>query len=275
MKIHAISTGQVKITNRWREGRGKGAMRFLRTVTDRQFTEWLPIYCYVIEHPEGLIVVDTGIPADANKPIYFPPHMPLLQRAAKFRITEAEEIGPQIRQRGLDPANVRTVILTHLHQDHEGGLHHFPNAEFIVSRKEWDVAKGFSGRMNGYLNNRWGDSFQPTLIDFTDAAYDSFSQSQQIADGVYCLPTPGHSVGHMSILVENGDHRVLIGGDVAYTENALMNGIIDGVTLDIDAASQSMQRTRELILAEPTIFLPSHDPEAEIRLTNRKFATIS
>jgi N-acyl homoserine lactone hydrolase len=54
----------------------------------------LPIYCYVIEHPEGLIIVDTGIPVTANAPILFPPWMPLVQWAARFRITAEREIGP-------------------------------------------------------------------------------------------------------------------------------------------------------------------------------------
>ena len=198
--------------------------------------------------------------------------MPLIQRAAKFRITESEEIGPLMRQRGLNPADVRTVILTHLHQDHEGGIHHFPNAEFIVSRKEWEVAQGFAGRMAGYLNYRWGENFRPTLIDFTDPAYGSFPHSQQITDGLYCLPTPGHSDGQLSILLDDGHQRFLFAGDVAYTEAALMDGVLDGVTLDLDTAAQSMQRTRDLVLASPTIFLPSHDPEAEIRLSNHQVA---
>jgi glyoxylase-like metal-dependent hydrolase (beta-lactamase superfamily II) len=272
MNIHAITTGHVKITNRWREGHGQGAFRFLRTITDRHFTDWLPIYCYVIEHSSGLIVIDTGIPADANKPVYFPPYIRLIQRAAKFRITAFQEIGPQMRQLGLDPADVRTVILTHLHQDHEGGLHHFPNAEFFVSRTEWDIAQGFTGRLRGYLNSRWPSDFKPTLIDFADSAIGTFPQSQQIVDGLYCLPTPGHSDGHMSILLEDGPQRYLFAGDVAYTEMALMNGILDGVTLDLDLAAQSMQRTRDLVLSAPTIFLPSHDPDVETRLTNHQVA---
>jgi len=51
MQIHAISTGAVKITQSWRVGRGAGIRRLAHTLFDRQFTDWLPIYCYVIEHP--------------------------------------------------------------------------------------------------------------------------------------------------------------------------------------------------------------------------------
>ena len=54
MKVHVISTGTVKITRSWQVGRGS-SLRLAHTLLDRQFTTWLPINCYVIEHPEGLL----------------------------------------------------------------------------------------------------------------------------------------------------------------------------------------------------------------------------
>ena len=68
------------------------------------------------------------------------------QSVKRFRITAEQEIGPQLRARGLSPADVRWVVLTHLHQDHDGGLHHFPQAEVIVARAKWQVAQGMRGR---------------------------------------------------------------------------------------------------------------------------------
>jgi hypothetical protein len=64
MNIHAISTGRVKVTRSWRVGRADDSMRLVHTLFDKQYTDGLPIFCYVIEHPEGLIIVDTGIPAN-------------------------------------------------------------------------------------------------------------------------------------------------------------------------------------------------------------------
>jgi hypothetical protein len=65
MKIHAIQTGTVAVTSAWREGVGQGARRLLHTILDREWTEPLPIYAFAIEHPEGVIVVDTGESARA------------------------------------------------------------------------------------------------------------------------------------------------------------------------------------------------------------------
>ena len=177
MNVFAIETGKVKITKNWRVGRGEGVMRMINTIFDSQFTEWLPIYVWIIEHPEGLIMIDTGIPADANKRIWFPPFMPLLQRAATFQMTAEQEVGPQLGLLGIAPEDVRWVVLTHLHQDHDGGLQYFPHAEFIVSKAEWTAATGFKGRMNGYLNQRWPEWFQPTVVNLDKPFPDLFRAS--------------------------------------------------------------------------------------------------
>lgn len=271
MHIHLISTGQVKITRNWLVGKGSGALRLVNTLLDTNFTPWLPIYCGVIEHPEGLIVIDTGIPADANRRIWFPPHMPLVQRAAPFNISADQELAPQMRARGLEPRDVRWVISTHLHQDHDGAMHAFPNAEFVIARAEWAAGQGLSGRISGYMNWRWSH-LTPRLVDFDRNPYETFDASVVItkAGDVRVVPTPGHSAGHMSVLLEDGDHIVCFAGDVAYSEALLLQDSIDGVSVDPARAHDSHRRISELAMRTPTVFLPSHDPDALTRLEQRQ-----
>ena len=271
MKIQAISTGKVKITQNWRLAQGSGLKRLMNTLLDNEFTAWLPIYVWLIEHPEGLILIDTGIPADANKRIWFPPFMPLLQRAATFEMPPEEEIGPQLQQSGFAPADVRWVILTHLHQDHDGGLHYFPQAEFIVSQTEWAAATGLKGRMNGYLNQRWPEWFQPTLINFEPPSYESFAGHHTLtnAGDVHLLPTPGHSPGHMSIIVEDGNVSFFFAGDASYTEELLLAEKPDGIGPEPQKQQETHQRILAYAAQKPTVYLPSHDPEAQKRLANR------
>lgn len=271
MKIHLLSTGRVKITYNWRVGQGQGALRLINALRDRRLTDWLPIYCGVIEHPAGLIVIDTGILANANDPIYFPPHMRLLQRVAPFDITPADELGAQMRARGLDPRDVRWVILTHLHQDHDGGMTCFPNAEFLIGHKEWSAAQGFAGRMNGYMPWHWPKPIKLRQIDYQSGAYHSFAASEIVADGVRILPTPGHSHGHQSVVVEQGDHLLLFAGDVAYAQELLVGDLIDGVGPDPEAQHDSHRRIMALAAEIPTVFMPSHDPDSEIRLQNHSY----
>jgi glyoxylase-like metal-dependent hydrolase (beta-lactamase superfamily II) len=272
MTIHAIETGKVKITKNWRTGLGDGNKRLMNTLFDSEFTEWLPIYVWVIEHPEGLIVIDTGIPADANKRIWFPPFMPLLQRAAKFQMTPEEEVGPQLRQLGLSPNDVRWVVLTHLHQDHDGGLHHFPNAEFVVSSKEWEMAVGLKGRMNGYLNQRWPDWFKPRPVDFNSGIpFEPFGGHHTLTQGedIHLVPTPGHSPGHLSVILIEDDLSIMFAGDASYTDELLLAQRVDGIGPD----PQAQQETHRKILAyaerHRTVYLPTHDPAAKERLENR------
>lgn len=271
MRFHAIETGRVRVTERWRQGEGQGFRRLLNAWFDKAMTDWLPIHVWVIEHPEGLIVVDTGAHSDANRPRYFPPFMPLVQRAAVFDISPEEEIGCKMRALGLEPKDVRWVVLTHLHQDHDGGLHHFPNSEILVSRDEWSFASGFMGRLNGYLNQRWPRSLAPTLVDYEDGSYGPFPSHTKLTStgDVRLVPTPGHSPGHLSVLVQEGDTTIMFAGDTSYTESHLVHMIADGVGTDIGAEIETHRKVLAYAVENPTVYLPSHDPEASRRLTGR------
>jgi N-acyl homoserine lactone hydrolase len=272
VKIHAISTGKVSITRAWRVGRGTGAMRMAHTLFDREFTEWLPIYCYVIEHPEGLIVVDTGIAADAGAAILFPPWMRLVQRAARFQIAAEEEIGPQMRARGLNPEDVRWVVLTHLHQDHDGGLHHFPRAEVVVAQAEWEAARGLGGRLRGYQNQRWPRGLKPTCIQVDSAAEAAVPAGFALTrrGDVRLIPSPGHSAGHMAVLVDEGERLVCLAGDIAYTQELLIAQVADGIGVDPLAAGQAQRMVLRLARTRPLVFLPCHEWDAARRLAERE-----
>src|SRR5437764_9775747 len=126
MKIHAIQTGDVQVKERQRAGVGAGPTRVLRTMADRRWTERLPILAWVIEHPEGVIVVDTGETARTAERGYFPRWHPFFRFASQISVAPDDEIGPQLRRLGIAPRDVRWVVITHLHTDHAGGLAHFP-----------------------------------------------------------------------------------------------------------------------------------------------------
>lgn len=276
MKMHLFSTGHVKVTDQWQQGQGNSSLqRLLNSLLSNQYTDWLPINCALIEHPEeGLILVDTGINLRTLEPNWFPPYMRLLQRAAPFQFTPEQEIGNLLRSNGLDPADVRKVIFTHLHQDHDGGIHCFPNAEFFVSRAEWQSASGLGGRMGGYFNHLWPDWFQPTLVDFEDGTYRTFAGSHHLVDGIALVPTPGHTAGHLSVIVEQSDHVDFIAGDTSYTEALMLEGVVDGVAYDEAMHHQTLENIQRMAADVPTVYLPCHDPDSATRLENRQFVNI-
>ncbi len=271
MRIHVIQTGTVAIKQVQRQGRESGNP-ILNIVLDRNWTEPLPIFAYVIEHPEGLIVVDTGETARVAEPGYFPRWHPYYSYGLQEWVQPEEEIGPQMRAIGLDPNDVRWVLLTHLHTDHAGGLAHFPKAEHLVSRSEYATAKGTKGLLRGYPSNRWPRWFNPTLIDMKPEPVSPFPTSYQVtrAGDVRFVPTPGHTVGHLSVVVTTLDMTYFLAGDASYTQALMLSGTIDGVSPDRAIARQTLERIHAFCSATPTVYLPSHDPETPDRLANRQ-----
>lgn len=273
MRIHVIQTGTVAIKQAHRERRASGnpVVNILR---DPAWTEPLPIYAFVIEHPEGLIVVDTGETARVAERGYFPWWHPYFHLAVREWVQPEEEIGPQMRALGFDPHDVRWVLLTHLHTDHAGGLAHFPKAEHLLARREYANAIGALGTLRGFLPNRWPDWFRPTLIDMQPEPLGPFPRSYRVtqAGDMHLVPTPGHTVGHLSVAVRTADVSYFLAGDASYTQDLMLAEQIDGVASDRASARQTLAQIHAFCRATPTVYLPTHDPDTPDRLANRLVA---
>jgi N-acyl homoserine lactone hydrolase len=277
VRIHLIETGTVAVKESQREGHGRGPMRLINTLRDRNWTEPLPIYAWAIEHPEGVIVIDTGETARTAIPGYFPRWHPYFRLALRMWVNADDEIGPQLERIGIRPSDVRWVVMTHLHTDHAGGLAHFPDAEILVSRAEYKAASGVSGRVNGYLPNRWPEWFSPRLVDLESDPLGPFPASRALtsAGDVLIVPTPGHSKGHMSVILDEGDgSSIFFAGDTSYTEELMLRGAVDGVSPDVKAAAATLERIREYASGSRVVYLPSHDPRSTERLDARAAVTV-
>jgi N-acyl homoserine lactone hydrolase len=272
MKIHAIQTGTVAVTGAWREGVGHGKRRLFNTIVDSEWTEPLPIYAFAIEHPEGVIVVDTGEDARASERGYFARWHPGV-RAFREWVEPRQEIGPQLERLGIQPRDVRWVVMTHLHTDHAGGLHHFPDNEILVTRAELEFASGLRGRLRGYVANKhWPSWFRPTALELEPQPFGPFPESLRLTKrgDVTLVPIPGHTPGQVGVLVEDGDHTVFLAGDASYTQELMLRGQADGVGADEEAERVTHERIRAFASDSATVYLVAHDSETGVRLAERR-----
>jgi N-acyl homoserine lactone hydrolase len=272
--VSVFSTGTVRIHPEQPNGSRKPL--YLWLLTSRQWTPPQPINVYVIEHTRGVILFDTGQDrASVTDHRYFPGGFTgfAYSRLARFDISEQDTLTAQLTGLGYDPADVSTAIVSHLHQDHIGGLAELKDTRLLVSAAEWAELSKPGAELRGFLRAhiqlpglKWQQispepASDPTIAPFTESL-------DVMGDGsLVLLPTPGHTPGSVSLLVRRGSMRpLLLVGDLTYGADILRRGQIPGV----GARRQLTATTRNVLaLAEQLpglVILPAHDPTAAQRL---------
>lgn len=261
MRIRPVQTGTVQCRRRMVRGVG-GPLRRAALVTG-PWTEALPILAWVIEHDEGVLLVDTGEHEHVRDAPF-----------AKFAVTEQDHLAVRLRGMGIDPAAVRTAVLTHLHGDHMNGFVDLPSAEAVVSVAEWASATSLAGRATQALTRQpLPQSFDPRVISFDGPRVGGFASSHPLtrAGDVVLVPAHGHTPGHLAVLVRLDDHDVLLCGDAVYDQQQLLDRAVDAVSPRAAVARDTMDTILRHCAQRPTVVLPSHDPDAVGRLSRTEF----
>ncbi|WP_434670976.1 N-acyl homoserine lactonase family protein (plasmid) [Klebsiella sp. B345] len=274
MKIHCLQTGDVQIKSRHQLARYESRpARVFDVLKDKYWSPRLPIGCWLIEHQDGLILVDTGESSHANDPGYQPWWHPFMKKCERRWVKPEEEVNSRLNALGFKSSDVKWVIMTHMHGDHAGGIRHFPNSEFILSKTEAKDALSWKGPAQGFLNMHYPKWFKPTTTTHDDGPFETFDRSMSLTSkgDVVIVPTPGHTLGHQSVIIDMGEYYVLIGGDASYQESYLLAGKLDGVAVDGRLHHDSTWRMRELCKRKPVITQFAHDFESARRLENKIF----
>ncbi|HYP47902.1 MAG TPA: N-acyl homoserine lactonase family protein, partial [Thermoleophilaceae bacterium] len=208
VKLHPLLTGQMIGPEAWflrEQGRmaWRKAMGFGVPKSD-----WLkvPVPAFLVEHPgAGPLLIDTGFhPSVAVNP------KENLGRLAtvifkELKMDSRQAVAAQLRERGIDAADVRAVVMTHMHNDHASAISEFPHATFVLSKAEWQAAST-QGQFHGYVKSQFDHGFDYRLLDFDGSGTESFSgfgrSFDLFGDGsVRAVYTPGHTLGHMSLVL--------------------------------------------------------------------------
>jgi N-acyl homoserine lactone hydrolase len=268
--VTPIETGKAQMKTAQRTGRdGRGAIgRKIDIFRDRNWVDPLPILCFLIEHPEGRFLVDTGDTWRNSVPGYLPRWHPFFKEVV-IKVAPLEEVGPRLQAMSIDPArDLAAVILTHCHHDHTGGLDHFPHNRIIASRENFEDSRGLKGMLMGCLPQRWPTWLKPELVQLDGPAVGPFPASYPITqDGrIFLVPTPGHAKGHASVVVRAEHITYFLAGDAVYNEANLRAEKADGVTYDPAISESTLRAIKRFATQEPTVVLPAHDPDGPARL---------
>jgi glyoxylase-like metal-dependent hydrolase (beta-lactamase superfamily II) len=272
--VSVVSTGTVEIHPEHACGSAKPLYWWL--LTSRAWLPPRPINVYVIEHAKGLVLFDTGQDrASVIDDSYFPGGFTgvVYKRLARFHIGEEETLDSRLDTLGYSVTDVGTAILSHLHQDHIGGIPRLNGADLLVSATEWQELSRFAPEPRGFLREHilipgltWRQiSFEPT----NDPTLSPFAQSLDVmGDGsLVMLPTPGHTAGSVSLLIRRrGRSPLLLVGDLTYGSELLDQRRVPGV-----GDRSQLARTTDKVLAlkqrmPGLVILPAHDPTAAQRL---------
>ncbi|MBQ3347478.1 MAG: MBL fold metallo-hydrolase [Synergistaceae bacterium] len=203
---------------------------------------------YLIDTGNEVILVDTGFRPDAK---YAP-------RNEKAQIYVGQPTQPYIegfKALGYSPEQVTKILVTHKHPDHTDELASFPNAKIYIGPEDADAMK------------LTGDNV--IRATYSDGAYHNFPQSQKVAEGVYFIKARGHTNGNSIVIVEDNGIFYMIHGDVTYTDAALHANKLSIVFEDIKAARETLDRVREFIKKNPTVYLSTHTPEGVANLEGK------
>jgi glyoxylase-like metal-dependent hydrolase (beta-lactamase superfamily II) len=259
LTIHAIQAGGQKLDGGAMFGVVPKPLWERRIPADERNRIQLGMRCVLIEHPSGLVLIDTGAGNKEDKKfldIYG------IDNAGTDGRTWLED---GLKQVGARPEDIAIVINTHLHFDHAGGNTYrnekgeialsFPNARYIVKRGEYDYAMHPNERTSASYFER---NFIPVV---TAHKFEFVSREKEIVKGVRVIPTPGHTPFHQSVLIDSGGERAFFLADMLPTSAHLPLPWIMGYDVEPLVTLETKRRILRQAEDENWLLIFEHDAD--------------
>ena len=197
----------------------------------------LPVFVYVFEHPtRGTVLIDAGFPRrTAVRAADYPGKQ--MSNTLGLSMEPGSAAADRLSEAGIAVESVTHVVLTHMHPDHVGGVEDFPGATIVVTPAEW------AGRFtSGALGKPDTSPFDASIVQETPLDAGPFgpfaAHADLFGDGALLLiDTPGHTPGHVSVLLNLPGGSFLFTGDAAWTDahwtpeprmkSALVRGLLE------------------------------------------------
>lgn len=274
IKIHVLHTGSVCVAPDLPfGGEHCSPVKASGIFGSRKKRLWLPVSVYLVEHPRGRVLVDTGWHRDMSPEGVYDKNAqikslgsPLLYLVNQGQVPKGEAVDEQLAGMGIAPSDLDCVLLTHLDCDHANGLKLVAGAQHILaSRDEIDsVKKGPIARIR--YQSRWWDG---TGIEFFDwnGTDGPFQRSYDLfGDGsIVCVNIPGHADGLFAVKVTGTDGRfALLFSDGGYASKSWQEMITSGIANSKADQKRSLEWIREQSLDPRCIeSLANHDPNVK------------
>ena len=207
--------------------------------TDEQIIYRSSLQNFLIDTGDEVILIDTGFQNDMKAP----------EKKLGAPLYMGEKIADYMDAlvaAGYKPEQVTKILITHKHPDHTAALQYFPNAKVFIGPEDADAMK-LEGE--NIVRAQYGE------------AYKNFPNAQQVIPGIWFIEAKGHTKGNSIIIVECDGLYYMFHGDVTYCDAALKANKLSIVFEDKDAARETLDRVRQFIKENPTVYLSTHCPE--------------
>ena len=270
MKIHVLHTGEVRVSPYLPFGGDNcNLLKASGMTTPKEDWIWLPVSVYLIEHPKGLILVDTGWHRDMSPEGVYDKSAQIkslgsrvLYNVNQGQIPLGEAVDEQLEAMGIKPADLDYVLLTHLDCDHANGLRAVKDAKhIIVAQEELDCA-----RKNGFIRykKKWWEGVDLQTIVWNGTEGPAQKSFDLFGDGsIKMINIPGHCDGLCAVKITREDGKyVLLFSDGGYATKSWKEMITSGVSLDKEMQRKSLQWIREQSMDANCIeSLATHDTD--------------